>query len=210
MREAKPAAHHAPAPQICRNLTMKITHHLAAVGLAIGLLHATLAAAGEGHDHGPAPAATGPALPRFTAGSDVFELVGVLSGKQITLYLDRAADNSPVTEAQIELEVGGKKYKAIKQGADEFEVLLAEVPKPGVLPVTATVSAAVSAGADTDLLVGELDIRGEALAGAPQAHVHSFKEKAGWVAGGLVLLTLMFMALRRAVRSRQLRVGGAV
>ena len=48
--------------------------------------------------------------------SETFELVGVLSGKQITLYLDRFADNSPVRDAQIELEIGGAKFKAEKQG----------------------------------------------------------------------------------------------
>ena len=45
--------------------------------------------AGDGHDHGEATtSAGGPALPRFTAVSETFELVGVLNGKQLTLYLD--------------------------------------------------------------------------------------------------------------------------
>jgi len=131
---------------------MKPFHSLVAIPLAILILVPKLAIAGEGHDHGEAaPTATGPALPRFAAVSDLFELVGVLNGRQITLYLDRVADNSPVTEAQIELEIGGKKFKAAKQGTDEFEVVLAEAPKPGVLPITAT----VSAGSDADLLAGE-------------------------------------------------------
>jgi hypothetical protein len=118
---------------------MKFLHSLIAIPLAILILIPQLAMAGDGHDHGgAAPTVTGPALPRFAAVSDLFELVGVLNGKQITLYLDRAADNSPVTEAQIELEIGGKKFKAAKQGTDEFEVVLAEAPQPGVLPITAT------------------------------------------------------------------------
>ena len=36
--------------------------------------------------------AAGTALPRFAAVSETFELVGVLDGKQVTLYLDRFAD----------------------------------------------------------------------------------------------------------------------
>lgn len=77
--------------------------------------------AGEGHDHGEtAPAAVGQALPRFSAVSETFELVGVLSGKQITLYLDRFSDNSPVRDAQIEFEIGNAKFKADKQGEDEI------------------------------------------------------------------------------------------
>src|SRR3990167_3228700 len=128
---------------------------LPAALFAAVLLVATPAWAGEGHDHGDAaPASVGEALPRFSAVSETFELVGVLSGKQITLSLDRFADNSPVREAQIELEIGGAKLKAVKQAGDAYEVVLAEAPKPGVLPVTAT----VTAGNDADLLAGELDI----------------------------------------------------
>ena len=67
-------------------------------------------------------------------------MVGILNGKQLTLYLDRAADNAPVTDAQIELEIGGAKVKAEKH-EDAYEVVLAAEPKPGVLPVTATVTA---------------------------------------------------------------------
>ena len=55
--------------------------------------------ADEGHDHGDAPTvAAVPAKPRFTATSEAFELVGVVNGKTITLYLDHAADNSPVMD----------------------------------------------------------------------------------------------------------------
>ncbi len=183
---------------------MKPFHTLVAIPLAILILVPKLAMAGDGHDHGEAaPTATGPALPRFAAVSDLFELVGVLNGKQITLYLDRAADNSPVTDAQIELEIGGKKFKAAKQGTDEFEVVLAEAPKPGVLPITAT----VSAGSDADLLAGELDIH-EAAHADEAAPVHSWKEYAGWAAGGVAVLAILLTVGRRVLSSRQTRVGG--
>ena len=183
---------------------MKPFHTLVAIPLAILILVPKLALAGDGHDHGEAaPTATGPALPRFAAVSDLFELVGVLNGKQITLYLDRAADNSPVTDAQIELEIGGKKFKAAKQGTDEFEVVLAEAPQPGVLPITAT----VSAGSDADLLAGEFDIH-EAAHADEAAHPHSWKEYAGWAAGGVAVLAILLTVGRRVLLSRQTRVGG--
>jgi len=56
--------------------------------LAVVLFFASAAArAGDGHDHGEAAAAAaGPALSRFTASSELFELVGVLKGRQLTLY----------------------------------------------------------------------------------------------------------------------------
>lgn len=187
---------------------MKLLHHLVAIPLAALLLLPLMArAAGDdhGHDHGGAqPAATGPALPRFAAVSDLFELVGVLDGKRITLYLDRAADNSPVTDAQIELDIAGQKFKAAKRGTDEFEVALPDAPKPGVLSITAT----VTAGNDADLLAGELDIH-EATHTDEPAHAHSWKEYAAWAGGGTAVLALLLVAGRRMLSSRQGRVGGA-
>ena len=183
---------------------MKLPHSLAAL-LVAAILVAAPAWAGDGHDHGDAaPAAVGEALPRFTAESETFELVGVLSGKQITLYLDRFADNSPVRDAQIELEIGGAKFKAEKQGDDEYEVVLPEAPKPGVLPVTAT----VTAGNEADLLAGELDIH-EAAHAEEAAHTHSWAEYAGWAAAGVALLALLGWGGRRVFGARSVRAGGA-
>jgi hypothetical protein len=184
---------------------MKPFHPLAAISLATLLLAPNLVMAGEGHDHGDAaPAAVGQALPRFSAVSETFELVGVLSGKQITLYLDRFADNSPVRDAQIELEIGGAKFKAEKQGDDEYEVVLPEAPKPGVLPVTAT----VTAGNEADLLAGDLDIHEEAHADEA-AHTHSWTEYAGWVAAGIAALAWLVWGGRRVIHARSVRAGAA-
>jgi hypothetical protein len=178
---------------------------LPAALLVSAILLASPAWAGEGHDHGEAaPAPDGEALPRFTAESEAFELVGVLSGKRITLYLDRFADNSPVRNAQIELEIGGAKFKAEKHGEDEYEVVLSEAPKPGVLAVTAT----VSAGNEADLLAGELDIH-EAAHTEEAAHTHSWTEYAGWAAAAVALLALLALGGRRVFGARSVRAGGA-
>jgi hypothetical protein len=184
---------------------MNVPHTLAALLVAATILLGWPAWAGEGHDHGDAaPAAVGQALPRFSAVSETFELVGVLRGKQITLYLDRFGDNSPVGGAQIELEIGGAKFKAEKQGEDEYEVVLPEAPKEGVLPVTAT----VTAGNEVDLLAGEFDIHIEAHADEA-AHTHSWTEYAGWGAGGLAALALLAWGARRVVSAPSVRAGGA-
>lgn len=182
---------------------MKPIISLVALSLAAFLFAPGAALAGEGHDHGAAPASTGPMQPRFAAVSETFELVGVLNGKLITLYLDRTADNSPVREAQIELDIAGTKFKAAKHGDDEYEVVLAEAPKAGVLPITAT----VTAGKEVDLLAGELDIHEDAH--ADEAHKHSWKEYAGWALGGVAVLALLAFAARRAMASRLARAGGA-
>ena len=179
--------------------------NLPAALCAAAILAASPAWAGPGPDHGDAaPAAVGQALPRFSAVSETFELVGVLSGKQITLYLDRFADNSPVRGAQIELEIGGAKFKAEKHGDDEYEVVLPEAPKAGVLPVTAT----VTAGNEADLLAGELDLH-EAAHTEEAAHAHSWTEYAGWAAAGIAALALLGWGGRRVMNARSARAGAA-
>lgn len=177
---------------------MKPTHLLAAL-----VLTASMAAwAGEDHDHGDAPAATsGPALPRFAAASDLFELVGVLEGTHLTLWLDHAADNSPVKDAKLELELGGIKVPVKVHGEGEFEAILAKPLTPGEFPVAAT----VYAGEEADLLAGDFDIHAEAEA-AEAAHTHGWQEYALWAAiAGAALAGLA--ALIRRLRSQ--RLGGA-
>lgn len=212
-RDAR-ALHLIPLP----DFLMKPNHSMAARAVSVLLLLApAFAVAGEGHDHGDStPAASGPALPRFTAVSETFELVGVLSGKQLTLYLDRYADNSPVPDAQIEIEIGGVTFKAEKHGDAVYEVVLKEAPREGVLPITAT----VTAGSETDLLAGEIDVHVAAHAD-DIAPARSRAAWAGWAvwavwvvwaAGGLAVLGLLVFAARRiaAVRaSSALRAGGA-
>lgn len=176
-----------------------------AVPLVVALLVVPPSWAGEGHEHGDAaPTAVGEALPKFAAVSETFELVGVLSGKQITLYLDRFADNSAVRGAQIELEIGGVKFVAEKQGEDEYEVVLPDEPKPGVLSVAAT----VIAGSETDLLAGELDIHEEAHT-EEAAAVYGWTKYAGWAVGGVAFLALLLWGGRRLMGARSVRAGGA-
>jgi hypothetical protein len=183
---------------------MKLFPTLAALLVSLAIACPGVAQAGPGHDHGEAaPATTGSALPRFTAVSETFELVGVLNGKQITLYLDRAADNSPVPAAQIELEIAGTKFKAEAQD-DTYKVVLPEAPKPGVLPITAT----VTAGAEVDLLAGELDLHADAHTDEA-AHTHAWTEYAAWTAAGLVSLTVLVFIGRRMVTRRQGQAGAA-
>ena len=161
--------------------------------------------AGEGHDHGEAPAAAaGPALPRFSAVSETFELVGVINGRQLTLYLDRANDNSPVKDAKLELELGGVKVDVKPHGEGEFEATLAQALKPGEI----TVSATVVAGQETDLLAGDLDIHEDNHAGeATQSQ--PWKAYGAWAAGILLVLVLLAWTLRRVRAKRNNKVGGA-
>ncbi len=68
---------------------------MAPVALA-SLLSVAPLAAHEGHDHGapPAPVATA-GSPRIALHSDAYELVGILRGDRLTLFLDRYAATPP-------------------------------------------------------------------------------------------------------------------
>lgn len=183
---------------------MNLKQTSVALHFAAALFAANPAWASEGHDHGAAPAAAGTALPRFVAVSETFELVGVLNGTQLTLYLDRFADNAPVKGATLELEIGGVKVAAQPRADGEFTAVLAAVPKPGVLPVMAT----VVAGVETDLLAAELDLH-EAPTAKAAVHRRGWQAWAGWTIGGLVTLIVLVWAGRMAMARRTASAGGA-
>jgi hypothetical protein len=186
---------------------MKIYPFLAVIGIVAALVLPLSVQAGPGHDHGPAaPAATGPALPRLAAESELFELVGVLEGRRLTLYLDRSDDNAPVLGAQIELEIAGAKFVAQKHSeeAEAYEIVLPADPKPELLPVTAT----ITAGTDLDLLAGELDLQAHAD-DAEHTHAHSWKEIGLWAVGAAAGLAVLIVIGRRLAAARQRRAGAA-
>jgi hypothetical protein len=167
--------------------------------LTLALLLAGPARAHEGHDDA-APTASGPASPRFAATSDLFELVGVLDGHHLRIWLDHAASNAPVENAQLALELNGQAVALKPLSAGEFEAELAAEPGPGTHPVTAT----VTAGADSDLLAGELDIHAEAAA-VEAGHAHGWRAWGPWAAGGLALL----LALGALFKRRRPTLGAA-
>jgi hypothetical protein len=165
---------------------MSLRYPIAAMLLA-GLLSAAPTRAGgdhdhdHGHDHDVAPALSTPALPRFAASSADFELVGVLDGRALTLYLDRYADNTPVLDAEIELDLGGTRLKAVAHD-DHYEVTLPAVPEPGMLPLIAAISTAETA----DVLIGELDLHAHAEEAAAVPAGSRLPALAGWIVAALL------------------------
>jgi len=185
-----------------KNFLLRIAECITALLLATS---GAWAADDHGHDHGtPAPATSSAAPRRFAAESEAFELVGVLNGRQLTLYLDRFADNSPVQGAALDLDIDGVKVKAEPHGEGEFLALLQAEPGAGTLSITAT----VAAGTQTDLLAGELK-------NPEKAHVDEASGRprwqfaALWTFGALAVIAVLMLARRRKVASRQIRLGGA-
>ncbi|MBI1774045.1 MAG: efflux RND transporter periplasmic adaptor subunit [Proteobacteria bacterium] len=99
---------------------------------------------------------------RLNAKSDDFELVAVPHGRMLTIYLDRFADNHPVTDARIEVEVNGVSLSA-EASADGTYLLSADwIAAPGEYdPVFTIVTPEQS-----DLLTGKLVISSASRTGA--------------------------------------------
>ena len=175
-----------------------------ACALAASALFVTLAIAGDGHDHGEAkPTAAGPALPRFTAQSDLFEAVGILGKEELVVYIDRTASNEPVVNATVELaSTGIKLVGTFDAKLGEYHFDAKPFAKAGEYPITLT----VKAGADSDLLTGDLDVHEAGAAAsttATGAHAHGWQRAAEWGGGGLVVALLLFFGIRRLLSNRR-------
>lgn len=165
-----------------------------------------LASGDHDHDHGEAPttSSTAQALPRFAAASEDFELVGVLNGQQLTLYLDRTATNEPVREASIELDIGGRAVQASPAPEGIFQATLPQSLPEGSTPISAT----VIAGGTSDLLAGEIDIHDAAHGDDAGAHAHPWRRAVAWGVGGLVAAGILALWWRGRAKHAS-RVGGA-
>ena len=148
--------------------------------------------ADEGHGGHGAPSSALPAAlgPRLEAQSENFELVGVLEGGKLTLYLDRFDTNEPVTDAAIEIESGAFKATAQAGGEGVYTVPADTLTKPGQYPLVFTIRAA----GETDLLNGTLGVPPPAGA---SSHLHDWTEWLVWIAGAVVALVGIAWLMRR-------------
>ena len=184
-----------------RPIAQSIRVQIAVLIVALAVVLSTFfsfAWAGEGHDHGEAPtAATGTAAPRLTSHSDLFELVGMVEGNEMKIYLDRFTTNEPVTDAKIEVEIGNIKGIAAAQADGSYIFKNDVFTNPGDLSVSFT----VIAGKDADLLAGDLKIDGPI---DDHAHDEAAKPWLRWAAyagGALLLAAIVFVAMRRRRRA---------
>lgn len=147
------------------------------------------------HDHAPAPSAAPAvegALPRFAIQAHGLELVGVLDGDELTLYLDDWHDNSPVTDAELTLQLDGVAVEVEQSAPGTFDAHLTALPEQGAIAVQAM----VVRGDSVERLKGDLTL-------AHAEHDHDDAPSAGrhlllWLLGGLAALALLFWAVRHA------------
>ena len=128
----------------------------ALVAAVIALFFAVpISSAHEGHDHGPQAGGTeAPSSPRVVATSETYQLVGIVEGEVLVVYLDRAADNAPVTSATVEISIDGKRFKAELQKNGTYEITAPILRAAGSHEVLIT----LNEGETSDLLVGAVVI----------------------------------------------------
>jgi hypothetical protein len=114
------------------------------------------AAAHEGHDHGP-PLATQSAFvrPRMAVETDLYQLVAIqTSAGKFALFLDRAATNAPLTDAEIAVLQGDKAITASARPDGSYAIEIPDLAKPGHHALVFRVTHADG----EDLIAGEIDI----------------------------------------------------
>lgn len=175
----------------------KLCLALSALAMA-GLLAAEAARAHEGHDHAAElpPLPVQAAGPRMEARSADLELLAVLQGGQLLIYLDHFASNAPVTDAKLELESGDWSAQAEPRPDGTYRVAAGPLAAPGKHPLVVT----VEAGELIDLLNGELLVEAPPAAEPPAAAAASFLSPA-WMLGGVLIISVLGVVALRARRS---------
>ena len=82
---------------------------LAGLGcLASLFLSLAVSVAHDGHDHGDADKSpvVSSAYPRVAARSELYEIVGILKDNQLSIFIDDAVTNAPITDAALRVTIG--------------------------------------------------------------------------------------------------------
>jgi hypothetical protein len=179
------------------------------LGLSAAL--ASPGAHGPNGEHLDAPAGgarvhgnTGPRIDTFT---ESFELVGRLQDGELSILIDRYETNEPVLNGKLEAEVDGLKASATFHAdhgdyAIADEAFLKAISKPGKHALLFT----LTAGAETDLLEGTLEVRPESQHAAhAEPHGVSLTHRT-WAIGGIVIF-IAFAALVMSLRRRKNQPG---
>jgi len=122
------------------------------VALLLTVICQSMPASAAGDHDAPASAAAA-GLPRFAAASELFEVVGILEGGQLGVYIDRFATNEPVTLAQVELQIGNDKFiGTLRPDQGSFVFANAKFDQPGSYAMVLT----ITANEDVDILAANL------------------------------------------------------
>jgi cobalt-zinc-cadmium efflux system membrane fusion protein len=141
-----------------------------ALCLAILVLAALLctpashAVAHEGHDLAPSTVAPGaPGHPRLVASSESYELVAILDGERLTVYLDQFGDNAPVTDATMTVTIDDESTVAEAVADGTYAVVSKRFGGRGLAELVFDIR---RPGAD-DLLIGKMSLGNAAATDDP-------------------------------------------
>lgn len=152
----------------------------------------SVASAHEGHNHDKEikPQSNVAADLTLTAVSENYELVAIVKGRQMTVYLDQFESNAPIIDADLDFDFSGTVVKATRNADGTYSVAL---PKNVDLKSTVAVTITILAAAGPDLLSGDLVI--------PKLEIHSSWSTV-WVvaivAVFLIALLLIWLAYKRS------------
>lgn len=168
--------------------------------LASAPAFASPGAHGPNGEHLDAPAASvsTDGVPRVETFTELFELVGHLSGGELSVLIDRYDTNEPVLKGELEVEYNGLKAKAkfhpdIGDYAIDDKKFLAAISAPGKHPLLFT----FVAGQDSDLMEATLDV--------PVHAEHASTAPARWLwplalLAVIALLVAVVLARRRSLK----------
>jgi len=171
------------------------------LALAVAMpAHASPGAHGPNGEHldGPAATTTSGSVPRVETFTELFELVGHLSGGELSVLIDRYETNEPVLGGTLEVEYKNLKARAkfhadIGDYAIDDPKFLQALSVPGKHALLFT----FTAGGESDLLEGTLDV--------PAAAAHDHVTEPGrrwWWLGAVPVLAIPAALVLRARRRR--------
>jgi hypothetical protein len=160
----------------------------------------------DGQTGTPGTGASAPSIETFT---EDFELLGHLSGGELSIMIDRYETNEPVLGADLEVQYKDVKAKAtFHADHGDYSVddpkLLAALAKPGAHALLFT----LVAGAESDLLEGTLSVAAESR---EHGHEHANEHEnghgigKGWLLAAAVLCAALLAAAAFVVRRRRQR-----
>ncbi|KAF0165758.1 MAG: hypothetical protein FD157_934 [Rhodocyclaceae bacterium] len=154
--------------------------------------------ASDGHTHAgsaPAPVPVTASAPRAVAATEDFEVVAILDGRHLVVYVDRFASNEPVAKAKVEVEGAGLKGFAGEAAPGTYVMDLAAALPPAKHALTIS----IEAGDTADLLSATLDTSQPA---ANNEHAHSRAEWVVWIVAALLLLAAGALLVFRRRKAR--------
>ena len=180
---------------------MRIAFIAALGGALISIFTLGPLLAHEGHDHGDKPVAPlVKAASRADATSDQFELVAVVRGLELEIFLDTFATNEPIEGAVIEVETPVGPAKAAPVSGQPYRLSASWLSKPGAVDLIFT----VTANGITDILSGTLNVGNpQAAASATQTNATSKSLDLRMIGAVALAFVLGLGAMATVSRSRR-------